>query len=174
MTIRERITANESAFPLATPLLPCTFSTDAGSGSAAARPGSAEALDAPQYFQTVRTDEASVVSTVPLTLVAITPCRLADTRPGSGYPALGSTPLPASAPQTLSIAGSCGTPASTSPALAYSLNVSVVPPAGTRGGYLTAYPNPASPVPLAASLTWNPADPIKPMLSLLKPVPTAR
>jgi hypothetical protein len=113
---------------------------------------------APQYFQTVRTDEASVVSTVPLTLVAITPCRLADTRPGSGYPALGSTPLPASAPQTLSIAGSCGTPPSTAPALAYSLNVSVVPPAGTRGGYLTAYPNPASPVPFAASLTWNPAE----------------
>jgi hypothetical protein len=113
---------------------------------------------APQYFQTSRTEDASVVSTTPLTLVAITPCRIADTRPGSGYPALGSAPLAALTPHTLSIAGSCGTPASTSPALAYSLNVSVVPPAGTRGGYLTAYPNPASPAPSAASLTWNPSE----------------
>jgi hypothetical protein len=32
----------------------------------------------------------------------------------------------------------------------------VVPPAGTKGGYLTAYPNPATPAPSAASLTWNP------------------
>src|SRR5271165_826838 len=112
---------------------------------------------APQYFQIRHTEDASV-STAPLTFVAITPCRLADPRPGSGYAALGSTPLPALMPQTLPIAGACGTPSSTSPALAYSLNITVVPPAGTRGGYLTAYPNPASPVPLAASLTWNPSE----------------
>ena len=31
-------------------------------------------------------------------------------------------------------------------------------PPGTRGGYLTAYPNPASPAPYAASLTWNPGE----------------
>ena len=112
---------------------------------------------APQYFQTTRVADAALV-TSPLTLVAVTPCRLADTRAGSGYPALGSTPLPALTPQTLAIAGACGTPSSGSPALAYSLSVSVVPPVGTRGGYLTVYPNPASPAPLAASLTWNPGE----------------
>lgn len=111
---------------------------------------------APLYYQmqTPHT-EASIVSTAPLTFVAIPPCRLADTRPGSGYPALGSSPLAYLTPVTLSIAGSCGTP--TSPvALAYSLNVTAVPPAGTAGGYLTVYPNPVSPVPLAASLSWDP------------------
>jgi len=109
---------------------------------------------APLYYQAIHTD-VSAVSTAPLTFVAITPCRLADTRPGSGYPALGSTPLASLTPVTLPIAGSCGTPSSPVP-LAYSLNITVVPPAATPGGYLTAYPNPVSPVPLAASLTWDP------------------
>ena len=107
---------------------------------------------APQYYQRSHT-EASSTSTAPLVFVAIPPCRLADTRAGSGYPALGSSPLASLTPQTLSIAGSCGTPTSTV-ALAYSLNVTVVPPASTPGGYLTVYPNPVSPVPSAASLTW--------------------
>ncbi len=110
---------------------------------------------APQYFQIPPRPEANAVTTVPLTFIALPPCRLADTRAGSGFPALGSTPFTANMPQTLSIAGSCGTP--TSPvALAYSLNVSVVPPAASKGGYLTAYPNPTTPPPTAASLTWNP------------------
>jgi len=111
---------------------------------------------APLYYQ-MRTPhaEASIVSTAALTFVAITPCRLADTRSGSGYTALGSSPLAYLTPVTLPIAGSCGTP--TSPvALAYSLNITAVPLSGTSGGYLTAYPNPISPVPLAASLSWDP------------------
>ena len=108
---------------------------------------------APLYYQAVHTD-VSTVSTAPLTFVGITPCRLADTRPASGYPALGSTPLASLTPVTLSIAGSCGTPASPVP-LAYSLNITVIPTGATTAGYLTAYPNPISPVPLAASLTWN-------------------
>jgi hypothetical protein len=109
---------------------------------------------APLYYQSVHTDAASVTSTTPLTFVAIPPCRLADTRVQSGYPALGSSPLAAQTPATLPIAGSCGTPSSPVP-LAYSLNVTVIPVNVTDAGYLTLYPNPTSPVPLAASLTWN-------------------
>jgi hypothetical protein len=94
-----------------------------------------------------------------LVFVPITPCRLADTLPGSGYPALGSTPLAALTPVTLPIAGSCGVPAlaAGSGPQAYSLNVTVVPPNGTIGGYLLVYPNPVTPIPLVASMTWNPA-----------------
>jgi hypothetical protein len=92
-----------------------------------------------------------------LVFVPVTPCRLADTRPGSGYPALGSTPLASLTPVTLPIAGSCGIESVTNVGPeAYSLNVTVVPPSGTPGGYLVVYPNPITPVPLAASLTWNP------------------
>jgi hypothetical protein len=98
-----------------------------------------------------------------LIFVPLAPCRLADTRPGSGYPALGSTPLASLTPVTLPVTGSCGVPSvggSISPFSvigpeAYSLNVTVVPPSGTPAGYLVVYPNPITPVPLAASLTWN-------------------
>jgi hypothetical protein len=94
-----------------------------------------------------------------LVFVPLAPCRVADTRPGSGYPALGSTPLAALTPRTLPIAGSCGVP-SPNPVFggpeAYSLNVTVVPPSGTLGGYLLVYPNPVTPIPLVASMTWNP------------------
>jgi hypothetical protein len=62
------------------------------------------------------------------------------------------------------MAGSCGIPsAGTSIPYgdavgpeAYSLNVTVVPPSGTPGGYLIVYPDPITPVPLAGSLTWSP------------------
>jgi hypothetical protein len=101
----------------------------------------------------------------PLIFVPIAPCRVADTRPGSGYPALGSTPLAPLTPLTLPVAGTyvAGGPATTPcgisvvvDAEAYSLNVTAVPPSGTAGGYLLVYPNPVIPIPLVASLTWNP------------------
>jgi hypothetical protein len=92
-----------------------------------------------------------------LVFVPITPCRLADTRPGSGYTALGSTPLKSLTPYTLPVRASCGLPPfNVSTDEAYSLNVTVVPPSNTPGGYLIAYPNPVTPLPLAASMTWNP------------------
>jgi hypothetical protein len=90
-----------------------------------------------------------------LLFVPLAPCRLADTRAGSGYPALGSTPLASLTPQTLPIVGACGLPNDYVAAEAYSLNVTVVPPGGTPGGYLVVYPNPATPIPLVGSLTWN-------------------
>jgi hypothetical protein len=90
-----------------------------------------------------------------LVFVPIAPCRLADTRVGSGYPALGTTPLASLTPRNLLIAGACGIPTG-GIAEAYSLNVTVVPPGGGAGGYLLVYPNPATPIPLVASLTWSP------------------
>jgi hypothetical protein len=90
-----------------------------------------------------------------LVFVPITPCRLADTRPSQPYPALGDTPLAPLTPRNLVIAGACGIPTG-GIAEAYSLNVTVVPPGGNTGGYLLVYPNPATPIPLVASLTWSP------------------
>jgi len=94
-----------------------------------------------------------------LVFVPIAPCRVADTRAGSGFPALGSTPLASLTPRNLLVAGVCGieAPGPYFPGPeAYSLNVTVVPPSGTIGGYLLVYPNPAMPIPLVASMTWNP------------------
>lgn len=88
-----------------------------------------------------------------LIFVPIAPCRLADTRPGQGYPALGSTPLSGLSPRNLAVAGLCGVPSGL--AQAFSLNVTAVPASGTLGGYVVLYPNPATPVPLVASLTWS-------------------
>jgi hypothetical protein len=90
-----------------------------------------------------------------LVFVPIAPCRLADTRPSQPYPALGTTPLASLTPRTLPIAGACGVPTG-GIAESYSLNVTVVPPSGPLGGYLLVYPNPATPIPLVASLTWSP------------------
>src|SRR5580700_6311975 len=94
-----------------------------------------------------------------LVFVPLKPCRLADTRPSQPYPALGTTPLAPLTPRTLPVAGSCGVESQgflfPGPE-AYSLNVTVVPPAGTTGGYLLAYPDPITPIPLVASFTWNP------------------
>jgi hypothetical protein len=68
-----------------------------------------------------------------LQFVAITPCRLVDTRPQYG----GSGPLQGGTQQDFAISGapSCGIPTS---AAAYSFNVSVVPQGPL--GYLTAWP----------------------------------
>ncbi len=93
-----------------------------------------------------------------LVFVPVTPCRLADTRPGSLYQALGTKPLVPNVPRTLPVNGTCGIETGTaggSPE-AYSLSVTAVPPAATVGGYLLVYPNPATPVPHAASFTWSP------------------
>src|SRR5580658_7189181 len=98
------------------------------------------------------------VTTDVLVFVPLKPCRLADTRPSQPYPALGTTPLAPLTPRTLTIAGSCGVESTSLFAgpEAYSLNVTVVPPSGTTGGYLLVYPNPSTPIPLVASMTWNP------------------
>jgi hypothetical protein len=84
-------------------------------------------------------------TTGPSLFVAITPCRIADTRNANGP--FGGPALAAQASRDFVIpSSSCNIPANAS---AYSLNIAVVP----RGllGYLTAYPA-GQPAPLVATL----------------------
>jgi hypothetical protein len=79
---------------------------------------------------------ASAITGV-LAFVAITPCRVVDTREGLGFSgAFGPPALSGGVSRTFPIQSSttCTIPAS---ALAYSLNITVVPPSAV--GYLTAY-----------------------------------
>jgi hypothetical protein len=77
------------------------------------------------------------VSAEPLRLVAVTPCRLADTRPAEGLSgAFGPPALAAQGIRTVPVpSGRCGIPAT---ARAYCLNVTVVPPGPLA--YLTIWP----------------------------------
>jgi Chaperone of endosialidase len=88
----------------------------------------------------------------PLVLVAMTPCRVVDTRASQGFPApFGAPSLAGGASRTFPLPSStfCSIPAA---ALAYSLSVTVVPSAPT--GFITAYPT-GQPLPLAATLVWS-------------------
>jgi hypothetical protein len=88
----------------------------------------------------------------PLTFIAMTPCRVVDTRAGSGFSgAFGAPSLAAGVSRTFPMQSSttCSIPAT---ALAYSLNITVVPQVPI--GFLTAYPTGQS-LPLAATLVWS-------------------
>jgi hypothetical protein len=76
-----------------------------------------------------------------LVFVAMTPCRVADTRASTGFPSgLGAPSLSANTPRTFPIqSSSCSVP---SLVKAYSLNVTVVPPGAL--GFLTLYPTGAA------------------------------
>jgi hypothetical protein len=76
-------------------------------------------------------------ATAPLAFVAITPCRVVDTRNGSGFTgAFGAPALAANVVRTIPIPTSaCAVPASA----AYSLNFTVVPPGPL--GFLSAFPD---------------------------------
>jgi len=75
----------------------------------------------------------------------VTPCRLADTRNANG--SFGGPPLPAGSTRNFPIPSSaCGLP---STAQAWSLNMTVVPPAALS--YLTAWPT-GEPLPLVSTL----------------------
>ncbi len=79
------------------------------------------------------------------TFVAVTPCRVADTRLTTGAlftAGLGSPSMAANSTRAFALPQSpCGLPAS---AAAYSLNVTVVPPSGKSLGYLTLFPTGAT------------------------------
>jgi hypothetical protein len=93
------------------------------------------------------------VSTEPLSFVAMTPCRLADTRSGSGFPALGTGPVLPNVPVKLAVTSvtACGLPAAEF-AQAYSFNVTVVN-TFSDSGFLTVYPGPTQPT--AAIIVWQ-------------------
>jgi hypothetical protein len=87
-----------------------------------------------------------------LVFVGMTPCRVADTRSGQGFPgAFGPPSLAAGASRTFPVqsSASCTIP---SIAQAYSFSITVVP--STPIGFITAYPT-GQPLPLAATLVWQ-------------------
>jgi hypothetical protein len=89
------------------------------------------------------------VSSAPLTFVALTPCRVVDTRTGSGFTgAFGPPSLFAGIGRTIPMQSSstCSIP---STAVAYSLNITVVPPGPL--GFITLWPTGLS-RPLASTL----------------------
>ena len=89
----------------------------------------------------------------PLTFVAITPCRVVDTRSSQPFTgAFGPPSLLGSASRTFPIQSNttCTIP---SAAQAYSFNLSVVPASSV--GFITAYPT-GQTQPLAATLVWQP------------------
>src|ERR1017187_780970 len=86
---------------------------------------------------------------VPLVLVAMTPCRGGDTRAGQGFSgSFGQPRLAGGVARTFPIQSNTTCPI-LSTAQAYSFNVTVVPPGPL--GYLTVYPT-GQPLPLAATL----------------------
>src|ERR1017187_2562937 len=86
---------------------------------------------------------------VPLVLVAMTPCRVVDTRAGQGFSgSFGQPRLAGGVARTFPIQPNTTCPI-LSTAQAYSFNVTVVPPGPL--GYLTVYPT-GQPLPLAATL----------------------
>ena len=113
---------------------------------------------APLYWQAERTpSEAQAAADPPaganpLVFVAMTPCRVVDTRASQGFPgAFGAPSLSGGISRTFPLQSSanCSIPPA---AQAYSLNVTVVPPGAT--GFLTAYPT-GQTLPLAATLVWT-------------------
>lgn len=116
---------------------------------------------APLYWQPAQSNagEHSVVipaatSSLPATanalvFVAMTPCRVVDTRASQGFPgAFGPPSLAGKASRTFPIQSSqtCTIPTA---AQAYSFNITVVPPGPL--GFITAYPT-GQPLPLAATV----------------------
>ena len=97
---------------------------------------------APSYFQpasaassatvSTKAGEATTVDTAPVPFVALSPCRLADTRPENGFPPPFGPPfLSPGVTRDFPVAGHCGVPAG---ATAVSFNFTVVRTGGL--GYL--------------------------------------
>jgi hypothetical protein len=111
---------------------------------------------APLYWQppehSLSTPEASSslpTTAHPLVFVAMTPCRVVDTRANSGFTgAFGPPSLVGGSSRTFPIPSSTGC-AIPGVAEAYSFNITVVPPGPL--GFITAYPT-GQPVPLAATV----------------------
>jgi hypothetical protein len=94
---------------------------------------------------------ALAVSAAPLPFIPVTPCRVADTRAGSGFPAgYGPPSMTSSAGRSFVLPGRCGIPAS---AVAVSFNFTVW---GTSSyGDFNIYPTGAAPAAVS-TLNWGP------------------
>lgn len=115
---------------------------------------------APLYWQPSQHEAETIAATTaptaplttPLVFVAMTPCRVVDTRAGSGYSnGLGPPSLAGVASRTFPIRSS--TTCSIPPAFAYSFEITVVPPGPLA--YLTAYPT-GTTSPVAAIAVQSP------------------
>ena len=97
-------------------------------------------------------DALAVVPTPPIAFVAIAPCRLADTREGTGFGGpFGPPSLVAVTPRVFPVAGHCGVP---STAQAISTNLTVARTTGN--GFLSVWPeNEPQPTPLVSSLNYT-------------------
>jgi hypothetical protein len=109
---------------------------------------------APLYWQpqSVQPAVSLPASVNLLVFVAMTPCRVVDTRASQGFQgAFGPPSLAAGVSRTFPLQSSttCAIPAA---AQAYSLNVAVVP--SSNAGFLTAYPTGMA-LPLASTLDWS-------------------
>jgi hypothetical protein len=118
------------------------------------QPTEAEKQGAPTNVLAVPNAASSVA---PLTFVAITPCRITDTRVAGNVPhgpLVPTNPVPSAVDPVIQVQGNCGIPAT---ALAYSFNVTVVQPPSPQfppdTGFLTLYPN-GQPA-LVATLVWQ-------------------
>jgi hypothetical protein len=104
--------------------------------------------------------EAALSSGPRPVFVAISPCRLVDTRPGDANVGGRTDPLGANDTLTLQITGSTGEctgiPAD---AVAAAMNVTAIQ--GSTRSYLSAYPADAA-LPNASNLNWNGGDPPTP------------
>src|SRR5258708_16910360 len=106
------------------------------------------------HAQSISDPVAAVLATVPtppIAFVAITPCRLADTR-GNGFSgAFGPPAMITQSPRVFPVAGHCGIPSS---AQAVSANMAVTNTTGL--GFISVWPEGApQPAPLVASTNYS-------------------
>ncbi len=104
-----------------------------------------------QPFATEQGAPQAGVTSGPLAFVGVTPCRIMDTRTGSGQiGSFGPPSLTGGSTRTVPIPthSTCAIPAT---AQAYSLNITVVPPAGVPLYFLTIWPT-GQPQPTASTL----------------------
>lgn len=110
-------------------------------GAAAERPAEEGA--------TVREKTTPALTTSPVPLIGITPCRIVDTRNASFPAGYGPPQLSAGVPRTFVLAGQCGI---ADGAQAVSLNITVVSPTGL--GYVLLYPDGGS-QPVVSTLNFT-------------------
>lgn len=108
---------------------------------------SAVPADGSDGAQRMEFDKA--LPTAPTSFVGITPCRMVDTRAGSGFGGAYGPPSLAATPRDFVLTGRCGVPAQ---AVAVSLNFTVVVPTGD--GFLSAFPT-AGTVPIVSTLNFR-------------------
>lgn len=107
----------------------------ASSGPLAIAPGRRETLWFAESNSNIMGQIALPITQPPLQLQTVTPCRVLDTRASTGP--LGGPSIAGGTSRTIPVpSSSCGVPPN---AAAYSVNITVVPKAGTLG-YLTVWP----------------------------------